>query len=378
VPAEDEQKSSTVLKIPDLNAKDFTCYCENDLPVSKWREYQGKPFKRGNQVFGSFSEQVSLGPSQAEARVIFCSCFKGVYVSRTVRRTGKTMGKIPIPKPARGPLRSNFSPSTERGHLNTIKQISEALYEKLFEAETEGLQSQPGGLILVTGSTNVAKSEIAKALTHIHLQQELQTGRTRPQKARVLHLVTIEDPIETYFRRRPSRSSQVDYTPRQIGVDVQDVKTGIEDALRQTPSVLFVGEVRDSTNFPLLLEFGGSGHLAITTAHAGTLQEGMNKLLRSSDAKTPAQRSIVARCLRGIVHLKTCEVEGVTGVIPALWRKTPSGEMALISDGVSSVLPHRDHHAFSLGRTWFVERLVHHSRRNDVCKRALDWDYRGA
>jgi len=112
----------------------------------------------------------------------------------------------------------------------------------------------------------------------------------------------------------------------------------------------------------------------------------MAKLLRSAEAKTPAQRSALARCLRGIVHVKAHRFGGIDALIPAVWRRTQLGEMALVSDGLSSVLPQADDDAFSLGRAWFTRRLIQErqgptkiepSDAAEMERVALDWDYNG-
>src|SRR5207249_2189827 len=98
------------------------------------------------------------------------------------------------------------------------------------------------------------------------------------------------------------RGFGIDYTSRQKGIDVHDLKCASEDALRQTPAVFYIGEVRDASDWKEVLEFAGTGHLVVTTAHAGSLIEAMIKLLGAVDAKTPADRRRYAEKILAVVH----------------------------------------------------------------------------
>lgn len=184
----------------------------------------------------------------------------------------------------------------------------------------------------------------------------------------------------------------VDYTPRQKKDDALSLQQALRDALRQTPKVFFVGETRKKKDWQELIDFAGTGHLVITTAHAGSLLDAMHKIFLATEAKTPTDRSEVASRLLAIVHLKRTEVTGYQyGVlVPALWRRVPRGVNALTAEGLASVLPHSDsdgnNPSSCLGRKYFVERLLELAEaRNPLDEfkkrlrlKAIDWDLQGA
>src|SRR6185295_810970 len=104
------------------------------------------------------------------------------------------------------------------------------------------------------------------------------------------HLITFEDPIETYYAAEAytphglhaqmsvemaASREEGDYTPRQQKLDAGSLKEALHEALRQTPKVLFVGETREKEDWQELIHFAGTGHLVITTAHAGSLLDTM-------------------------------------------------------------------------------------------------------
>lgn len=132
------------------------------------------------------------------------------------------------------------------------------------------------------------------------------------------------------------------------------LRDALMDALRQTPALYFVGETRSKDEWKVLLDFAATGHLIVTTAHAGSLIEAVHKIFESLSVETPAERSEIASKLLAVIHLRNHEmplkavikngkpVTPVTNVLfPALWRRTPRAIAALTSDGLASLLPFR-------------------------------------
>lgn len=247
------------------------------------------------------------------------------------------------------------------------------------------------GLILVAGETGCGKSNVVRGLIYAYLRRLHEINLSRKP-----HLITFEDPVEAWFRRIESLQAKmgadagqpglrpafhVDYTPRMVGrgLDCPSVEEGLmRDALRQTPAVAYVGEVRKQQDFRACLDFAGTGHLVFATAHAGSVVEAMAKVLSSADAKTPGTRAVVASRILGVVHLKrlpTPRCEGVHDIeralesptVPAIWRRTQTGVQQLVADGLASVLPTgpatSTKDAFCLGRLFFANEIL-----NDVTK----------
>ena len=106
------------------------------------------------------------------------------------------------------------------------------------------------GLILVTGETGSGKSSTMAAIVN-HINQTQNK-----------HVVTLENPIE--FLHRDINSS---VTQREIGVDVDDFRTGLRAALRQDPDVILIGELRDPGIIDTALKAAETGHLVISTLH---------------------------------------------------------------------------------------------------------------
>jgi hypothetical protein len=331
---------------------------------------------------------------------------------------------------------SGYEPATETdGNLNSIEELCQSLYEEIFyavssQSETvvaKGEEDQEqvayksyreridahrekklveiSGLVVIAGSTNSAKSLVTRGLIHLYLENVNQYQKPK----RLPHLVTTEDPVERYLAQvkytpegaHPQLSiamcaaeKNLDYTPRQQGTDSGTLQEALRDALRQTPQIFFVGETRAKKDWQELIDFASTGHLVITTAHAGSLVEAMHKIFVATKATTPAARSEVASRLLAVVHLKRTEIVGYEyGVlVPALWRRVPSGLNALTAEGLASILPHSSSEekdpCSCLGRKYFVENLVELAANRPPSDKeefgqalrlqAIEWDLQGA
>jgi twitching motility protein PilT len=107
------------------------------------------------------------------------------------------------------------------------------------------------GLVLVCGPAGAGKSTTLVALVE-HL------NRTRAR-----HIVTLEDPIEYRYTPRRCLVHQ-----REIGVHAPTFADGLRAALRESPDVLVVGELRDRDTMAIALTAAETGHLVMGTMHA--------------------------------------------------------------------------------------------------------------
>lgn len=320
----------------------------------------------------SFSEKVFIkvrgnGKTQ-KGRGLICFSFVGKYLSITFRKL-KDEGGYKAKK-----YETNKQEKRKK-NLFSLSEYCDLIYKEVFK-KTNSTQ-YAHGLLVITGSTNSAKSEIARGLIYEYLSNKAKEKRRH-------HLVTFEDPIEEFYSKPPDKNGDpmveiempaknehnIDYTPREKGKDAGLLRKALEDALRQTPAVFFVGETRDKEEWELLLDFAATGHLIVTTAHAGSLVEAMHKIFEARNVKTPADRSEIANKLLGVIHLRSDNIvindkkETTKVLFPALWRRTSRGVAALTSDGLASLLPHRnpteeksEDAPSCVGRRWLIEHL---------------------
>lgn len=271
----------------------------------------------------------------AKGRALACPCDRARRWSVTFRMTERWPAK------GGGPI-----------FLNEIKAISGMLRRIILGPKSR----EKHGLVVIAGRTASCKSNIAKKLIEGHLNGV--------KDKRGLHFPTFEDPIERHFEL-----PDVSYTPREKGRDVSNLAEAISNALRQKPAVMFIGETRDPAEWELLLKFAGTGHLVVTTAHAGSLVEAMGNILQATRAGDPTARSEVGERLLAVVHLKPSVIEGRDGqrvgvLLPAVWRRTTEGIKALMAEGLSSLMPNTpgplpsSDLPSSIGRYWFARELL--------------------
>ena len=117
-----------------------------------------------------------------------------------------------------------------------------------------------GGVLLVTGSAGSGKTTTLYACL-----RELATAKGRP-----LSLVSLEDPIESVV----TGVAQSQVNPA-AGFDYA---TGLRSLMRQDPEVIMVGEIRDRETAETVLQASLTGHLVLTTFHAGSGAEAIGRL----------------------------------------------------------------------------------------------------
>lgn len=331
-------------------------------------------------------------PAFVTARALACKSFRDRYVSVTCR---KLVSDNAPPAEQQGiawpdqPV-SLWSAGTEskkaesemgdegKGKEDPFQASTDELVKTLWEKLPLGDPTRPlTGLIVIAGRTGSGKSVIARAFARRYLKTCVEQGGDRRP-----HLVTYEDPIEEPFADSPEAAALAgfDYTPREKAVDVRNLADATRDALRQTPALFYVGETRDVEDWRTLLRFAGTGHLTITTGHAGSLVETMAQILQAANVRTPAERSQVAGRIAALVHIRAHKPRSGTPtkvLVPAIWCRTPRTISAFTAEGLGSMLPNRAAEPGSYGRAHAVERLEYLQEIPELQRKAMEWDLRG-
>jgi twitching motility protein PilT len=143
------------------------------------------------------------------------------------------------------------------------------------------------GLVLITGMTGSGKTTTAAALI-----DWINTNLTD-------HIITIENPIEYVHTNKKSVVSQ-----RSLGVDVNSFRDAVTGALRHDPDVIVIGEMRDPDTIRSAINAAATGHLVISTLHANTASEVINRVVSFFD---PVERDLVKLQLRDCIRCIICQ-----------------------------------------------------------------------
>src|ERR1019366_1520859 len=175
-------------------------------------------------------------------RAFLCSSYRGKFWALTARSTDILADEdIPEIKP---PEQSRYGQPREFTHWPADNNdVPEAAQHALKNAATinkicqliENKVEQGHGVVVIAGATGSRKTTFAREIARRYLSKRVLSPDAPADHP---HVVTYEDPIESWFATSPTRAnaSGFDYTPRQKGLDVTDLDEAVTDALRQKPA----------------------------------------------------------------------------------------------------------------------------------------------
>lgn len=170
------------------------------------------------------------------------------------------------------------------------------------------------GLVLVTGPAGSGKSTtLACMIDDINRNEEK-------------HIITLEDPLEFLHRHNKSIVSQ-----REINVDTDSYTTALRAALRQSPDVILLGEMRDYETIQIAMTAAETGHLVFSTLH--TLGSA-NAIDRIVDVFPPAQQGQIRVQLSMVLQAVVSQQ-----LVPTVDGKlTPAFELMTVTPDISTMI----------------------------------------
>jgi twitching motility protein PilT len=154
-----------------------------------------------------------------------------------------------------------------------------------FPASVRTLCALRQGLVLIGGPTGSGKSTTLAAIV-----DEINRSTRR-------HILTIEDPIE--FLHEPMQSA---VTQRQVGAHVESFAEALRSALRESPDVLVVGEIRDSETLQLAVQAAETGVLVFGTLHTSSAAKTVTRAIDMAPEDHREQlRASLSVLLKGVI-----------------------------------------------------------------------------
>lgn len=116
--------------------------------------------------------------------------------------------------------------------------------------EVMKLSENKSGIVLITGPANSGKSTTLSCIID------------KINKTKNGHIITLEDPIEFLHRHDKCLISQ-----REINIDTYSYIDALRAALRQSPDVILLGEMRDYETISTSMTAAETGQLVLSTLH---------------------------------------------------------------------------------------------------------------
>lgn len=158
------------------------------------------------------------------------------------------------------------------------------------------------GLVLMTGTAGSGKStSIAAMINYINETEEK-------------HIVTVEDPVEYTFTDKKSVIEQ-----RELGQDTETFVSALKSVVRQSPDVIFIGEMRDIETMEAAIHAAETGHLVFSTLHSLNAMQTVDRVINFFP---PHQHDFLklqmSTLLEGVVSQRLLPTKDGTARVPAI------------------------------------------------------------
>ena len=156
------------------------------------------------------------------------------------------------------------------------------------------------GLVLVTGSAGAGKSTTLACIVD------------RLNHERSGHIVTMEDPIEYIHRHGTCIVTQ-----REIPTDIATYAEALRSAIRESPDVILLGEMRDQDTMATAVTAAEMSQLILSTMHTSSASSTVDRIVDSFPSAQQRQiRMQLSLVLRAVVSQQLVPtIQG--GVVPA-------------------------------------------------------------
>ena len=190
------------------------------------------------------------------------------------------------------------------------------------------------GMILVTGPAGSGKSTTLACLVD------------RINSTKADHIITLEDPLEFLHKHKQSIVSQ-----REISSDTENYLVALRAALRQSPDVILLGEMRDFETIQTAMTAAETGHLVLSSLHtigaANTIGRIIDVFEPSQQRQITVQLSMV---LKAVVSQQLVPTRD--------GRQIPAFEIMVMTPAISNMI--RDNKVHQ------IDGIIYTSAKDDM------------
>lgn len=190
------------------------------------------------------------------------------------------------------------------------------------------------GLVLVTGPAGGGKSTtLACLIDKINTEREA-------------HIITLEDPLEFLHSHNRSIVSQ-----REVCTDTESYQTALRAALRQSPDVILLGEMRDYETINTAMTAAETGHLIFSTLHTIGAANTIDRIIDAFPAEQQRQIAIqLSMVLQAVVSQRL--LPSVSG------RMVPAFEIMVLNPAIRNMIRE--------GKTHQIDGIIYTSMNENM------------
>ena len=177
-----------------------------------------------------------------------------------------------------------------------------------------GLSEYTKGMVLVTGPAGSEKSTTLACLVD------------RINSTKQDHIITLEDPLEYLHHHKESIVSQ-----REISTDTENYLVALRAALRQSPDVILLGEMRDFETIQTAMTAAETGHLVLSSLHTIGAANTISRIIDVFDASQQRQIAVqLSMVLKAVVSQQLVPAKNGTLV--------PAFEIMVMTPAISNMI----------------------------------------
>lgn len=180
------------------------------------------------------------------------------------------------------------------------------------------------------------------------------------------HIITLEDPLEFLHRHKKSIVSQ-----REVSSDTEGYQVALRAALRQSPDVILLGEMRDYETINIAMTAAETGHLVFSTLHTTGAANAVDRIIDVFPANQQRQITVQLASVLNAVVSQQLVMSKDGGRIPAFELMTTNNAIknmiregkvhqidGMISSSVSDQVFSMDYSLEKLYREGKIEREI--------------------
>lgn len=175
--------------------------------------------------------------------------------------------------------------------IRRIRSVIPSLSDLSLPSAYADFIMQKRGLVIMVGATGSGKSTSLASM--LDYRNTMGNG----------HIITIEDPIEFYHSHKSCIITQ-----REVGIDTYSYGIALKNALRQSPDVLMIGEIRDRETLENAILFCETGHLVVATLHANNANQAIERIINLFPEEQHHQiQSVLSLNLKSVISQRLVE-----------------------------------------------------------------------